>query len=183
MLKYGFFSYNSNEALHLSSAEVEILRSVLAIISQEMNHAIDRHTREIIVNNIEMLLNYCLRFYERQFITREEINHSVVAEFERMLKDYLLNEASEKGIPNVAYFADKCCLSPGYFGQLIKIETGRTAQDFISEHIVLRSKELLSDISQSISQVSARVGFEYPQHFVRFFKRHTGMTPSQYRAN
>ena len=183
MLKYGFFSYNSNEALHLSSAEVEIVRSVLSIIRQEMNHAIDKHTREIIVNNIEMLLNYCLRFYERQFITREEINHGVVAEFERMLNDYLLNDASEKGIPNVAYFADKCCLSPGYFGQLIKTETGKTAQDFISEHIVLRSKELLSDMSKSVSHVSASMGFEYPQHFVRFFKRHTGMTPSQYRAN
>lgn len=182
MLKYGFFSYNSNEALHLSAAEVDVIRSIISIISQEMHHSIDRHTRQIIINNLEMLLNYCLRFYERQFITREEINHSVVANFECLLNDYLLTDASDKGLPSVSYFADKCCLSPGYFGQLVKTETGKTAQDFIADHIVLRSKELLSDVSLSVSQVSAYLGFEYPQHFIRFFKRHTGLTPSAYRA-
>lgn len=180
--KYEFFSYNSNEALHLSAAEVEVVRSVLAIIQQEMRHAIDRHSRRLIVNNIEVLLGYCLRFYERQFVTREEINHSTVKRFEQLLNDYLADEAGQKGVPTVAYFADKCCLSPGYFGELVKTETGRTAQDFIADRVLVRAKELLNDLSLTVTQVSLRLGFEYPQHFVRFFKRHTGKTPSQYRA-
>lgn len=180
--KYKFFSYNSNEALHLSAAEVEVVRSVINIIQQEMHHAIDRHSRRLIVSNIEVLLNYCLRFYERQFVTREEINHSTVQRFEQMLNDYITNDAETHGIPSVAYFADKCCLTPGYFGELVKTETGRTAQDFIATHLLNHAKELLNDPDLTITQVSARLGFEYPQHFVRFFKRHTNQTPSQYRA-
>lgn len=179
--KYGFFSYSSNEALHLSAAEVEVMRSVLAIIQQEMQHAIDRHSRQLIVANIEVLLGYCLRFYERQFVMREEINHTVVMRLEEMLHDYLANDAQRHGVPTVAYFADKCCLTPGYFGELVKTETGVTAQSFISDRMLTYSKELLNDLSLTVTQVSARLGFEYPQHFVRFFKRHTGMTPTQYR--
>lgn len=180
--KYGFFSYSSNEALHLSAQEVGIMQSVLDIIRQEMRHTIDRHSRRLIVSNIEVLLNYCLRFYERQFVTREEINHSTVIKFERMLNDYLANYASSRGVPSVAYFADKCSLTPGYFGELVKTETGRTAQDFIADHVLARAKELLNDMTLTVSQVSGKLGFEYPQHFVRFFKRHTNMTPSQYRT-
>ncbi len=180
--KYGFFSYSSNEALHLSAQEVGVIRSVLDIISQEMRHSIDRHSRRLIVSNIEVLLNYCLRFYERQFVTREEINHSTVVKFERMLNDYLAHDAATEGFPTVAYFADKCSLTPGYFGELVKTETGRTAQDFIADHILVCAKELLNDMTLTVSQVGDRLGFEYPQHFVRFFKRHTNLTPSQYRT-
>lgn len=182
MSKYDFFSYNSNEALHLSAGEVEVVRSVLSIIRQEMTHAIDKHSRGLIVANIEVLLGYCLRFYERQFITREEINHSTVQQFEQMLNAYLHNDAEHSGLPSVAYFADKCCLSAGYFGELIKTETGMTAQNFIAAHLLNYSKELLNDMSLSVSQVAEQLGFEYPQHFVRFFKKHTGKTPTQYRA-
>ena len=182
MSKYGFFSYNSNEALHLSAGEVEIVRSVLAIIRQEMHHTIDRQSRRLIVSNIEVLLNYCLRFYERQFITREEINHSTVRRFEDMLNEYIANEAESGGIPTVSMFADKCCLSPGYFGELVKAETGITAQTFIAERLLAHAKELLNDLSLTVSQISERLGFEYPQHFVRFFKRLTGKTPTQFRA-
>ena len=99
------------------------------MIQQEMHHAIDKHSRELIISNMELLLNYCLRFYDRQFITREEINHTVVQKFERLLKEYLRDNAEHDGLPTVAYFADKCCLSTGYFGELVKIETGRTAKD------------------------------------------------------
>ena len=180
--KYGFFSYNSNEALHLSASEVEVIRSVLCIIQQEMHHAIDRHSRHLIVSNLEVLLNYCLRFYERQFITREEINHSTVQKFEQMLNEYILNEAQQKGLPTVALFAEKCCLTPGYFGELVKTETGQTAKEFIADHLLVHAKELLNDLTLSVSQVSSQLGFEYPQHFVRFFKRHTNQTPSQYRV-
>lgn len=181
MNRYEFFDYTSTEALHLSAQEVEIFRGVLALIDKELHHAIDKHTRELIVSNIELLLNYCLRFYDRQFITREEINHSVVKKFESFLHDYMEHEASVKGVPSVAYFANKCSFSPGYFGELVKTETGRTAQDFIADYMIRCAKGRLDDETLSISSVAASLGFEYPQHFVRFFKRKTGMTPKEYR--
>lgn len=179
--RYEFFSYNSTEALHLSQQEIEVFRSVLNMIEQELHHAIDKHSRELMVSNIELLLNYCLRFYDRQFVTREEINHSVVQKFESLLHDYMEHEAAKEEVPTVAYFADKCCFSPGYFGELVKTETGRTAQDFISDYMVQFAKRQLDNPSLSISQVSETLGFEYPQHFVRFFKRKTGTTPKEYR--
>lgn len=180
--RYEFFSYTSNEALHLSSGEVEIFRGVLAMIQQELRRAIDKHSRDLIVSNIELLLNYCLRFYDRQFVTREEINHSVVQKFEVLLKEYIATKATREGLPTVAYFADKCCLSNGYFGNLVRVETGQTAKDFIAGHLLAAAKQWLDDPSWSVSQVSQRLGFEYPQHFVRFFKARTGKTPTQYRS-
>ena len=179
--RYEFFGYSSTEALHLSAQEVEVFRGVLAMIEQELHRAIDKHTRELIVSNIELLLNYCLRFYDRQFITREEINHSVVKKFIEMLDDYISTKALYDGLPTVAYFADKCCLSNGYFGNLVRVETGRTAKDIISDHLLAHAKQLLNDEALTVTMISNRLGFEYPQHFVRFFKSHTGKTPSAYR--
>lgn len=179
--RYEFFGYSSTEALHLSAQEVEVFRGVLAMIEQELHRAIDKHTRELIVSNIELLLNYCLRFYDRQFITREEINHSVVKKFIELLDDYIATKALHDGLPTVAYFADKCCLSNGYFGNLVRVETGRTAKDIISDHVLAYAKQLLNDEALTITIISSRLGFEYPQHFVRFFKSHTGKTPSAYR--
>lgn len=181
MNRYEFFSYSSTEALHLSAQEVEVFRGVLAMIEQELHRAIDKHTRELIVSNIELLLNYCLRFYDRQFITREEINHSVVKKFLDMLDDYIAAKAQSEGLPTVAYFADKCCLSSGYFGNLVRVETGRTAKDIIADHLLAHAQQLLNDEALTITLISQRLGFEYPQHFVRFFKSHTGRTPSAYR--
>lgn len=182
MSRYEFFDYTSTEALHLSTQEVEIFQGVLAMIEQELHRAIDKHTRELIVSNIELLFNYCLRFYDRQFITREEINNSVVKKFIRLLDDYIVNQAASEGLPSVAYFADKCCFSTGYFGTLVKIETGRSAKDIIADHLLSHATQMLNDASLTISTVSERLGFEYPQHFVRFFKAHTGKTPAQWRA-
>ncbi len=179
--RYEFFDYTSNEALHLSVAEIEIFRGVLSMIQQELNRSIDKHSKELIVNNIELLLNYCLRFYDRQFITREEINHSVVKKFTALLDQYIANQAQQEGFPSVAYFADKCCYSPKYFGELVKTETGRTAKDFISDRMLIAAKQLLNDESLSIKAISQQLGFEYPQHFIRFFKAKTGQTPSDYR--
>lgn len=179
--RYEFFDYTSNEALHLSVAEIEIFRGVLSMIQQELNRSIDKHSKELIVNNIELLLNYCLRFYDRQFITREEINHSVVKKFTAILDQYIANQAQQEGFPSVAYFADKCCYSPKYFGELVKTETGRTAKDFISDRMLIAAKQLLNDESLSIKAISQQLGFEYPQHFIRFFKAKTGQTPSDYR--
>ena len=197
MSRYEFFDYTSNEALHLSAQEVEIFKGVLNMIEQELHHAIDKHTRELVVSHIELLLNYCLRFYDRQFITREEINHSVVKKFLSLLDDYIASppalpqrEGAASRLPTVAYFADKCCLSTGYFGTLVKTETGRTAKEIINDRILAKAKELLSISSPrggregvlSVTQISQRLGFEYPQHFVRFFKALTGKTPTQWRA-
>ena len=179
--RYEFFGYSSTEALHLSAQEVEVFRGVLAMIEQELHRAIDKHTRELVVSNIELLLNYCLRFYDRQFITREEINHTVVKKFIKLLDDYISTKALRDGLPTVAYFADKCCLSNGYFGNLVRVETGRTAKDIISDHVLAYAKQLLNDEALTITMISNRLGFEYPQHFVRFFKSHTGKTPSAFR--
>ena len=181
MSRYEFFDYSSTEALHLSVQEVEVFRGVLAMIEQELHHAIDKHTRELIISNIELLLNYCLRFYDRQFITREEINHSVVKRFMELLDDYISSKALREGLPTVAYFADKCCLSSGYFGNLVRVETGRTAKDIIADRLLAHAKQLLNDDTLTITMISERMGFDYPQHFVRFFKSHTGKTPSAYR--
>ncbi len=179
--RYEFFGYSSTEALHLSAQEVEVFRGVLTMIEQELHRAIDKHTRELIVSNIELLLNYCLRFYDRQFITREEINHSVVKKFIELLDDYITTKALRDGLPTVAYFADKCCLSSGYFGNLVRVETGSTAKDIISDHLLAHAKQLLNDEALTVTMISQHLGFEYPQHFVRFFKSHTGKTPSAYR--
>lgn len=180
--RYEFFDYTSNEALHLSSQEIEIFRGVLALIQQELQHPIDKHTRELIVSNIELLLNYLLRFYDRQFITREEINHSVVKKFISLLDEYITTKADTEGLPTVSYFADECNLSTGYFGTLVKTETGRTAKDIINDRLLVRAKELLESDQNTITMVSQQLGFEYPQHFVRFFKGLTGKTPNQWRA-
>ena len=182
MSRYEFFGYTSTEALHLSAQEVEVFRGALTMIEQELHRAIDKHTRELIVSNIELLLNYCLRFYDRQFITREEINHGVVIKFLTLLDEYMNDKAKYEGLPTVAYFADKCCLSNGYFGTLVKTETGRTAKDLINDHVLAKAKELLQSETITITEVSQRIGFEYPQHFVRFFKSLTGKTPSQWRV-
>ena len=181
--RYEFFDYTSNEALHLSCGEIEIFRGVLDMIAQELHRSIDKHSRELIVSNIELLLNYCLRFYDRQFVTREEINHTVVKKFVKLLDEYIAQQAEKDGLPTVAYFADKCCYSSKYFGELVKPETGRTAKDFINDRVLRRAKQLLDDDAFSITQVSQQLGFEYPQHFVRFFKARTGQAPSEYRRS
>ncbi len=135
------------------------LHHVLNMIEQELHHAIDKHTRELVVSHIELLLNYSLRFYDRQFITREEINHSVVKKFLSLLDEYISDKAEHKGVPTVAYFADKCCLSTGYFGTLVKTETGRTAKDLINDRILAKAKEYLQSDVLSVSQISQRLGF------------------------
>lgn len=182
MSSYGYFSYSNNEALHLSKDEVDLLGAVLALIEREMKHSIDRHTRSIIVSHIEVFLDYCLRFYERQFFSREIINSSVVEKFNALLDNYIANDIESCGLPTVAYFADKLSLTPGYFGELVKTSTGTTAKDIIAERLVHAARELLNDLSLSVTQVGDRLGFEYPQHFVRFFKRRTGHTPREYRT-
>ncbi len=183
MGQYSFFSYASNEALHLSAEEREILQDYMAKIQRELQHPIDRFSKALIISNIEVMLNYCLRFYERQFVTREELNNDAIVRFESLLDDYLQSGmAVSEGIPTVKYFADKICLSPNYFGDLVKSETGKTAQEYIQLKMIIHAKNALLDPANSTKQVAELLGFQYPQHFIRFFKKQTGQTPREYRV-
>lgn len=180
---YNFFSYSVNEALHLSERERGVVMDCLAKIESELEHGIDRHSKQLIAMNIELLLNYCLRFYERQFTTREVINKDVLQRFEQHLNDYWDSNVSlENGLPSVGYFADKSHLSPNYFGDLIKKETGRSAQEYIQFKVVERAKDRIASTTLTMSQIAYELGFQYPQHFGRLFKKHTGMTPNEYRT-
>ena len=182
--KYGFFSYSSNESLHLSEREKEVIMDCLKNISTELNHAIDKHSKSLIAMNIELLLNYCLRFYERQFITREESNRDVLQLFEKYVDEYFDNKNQvENGLPSVKYFADKVYLTPNYFGDLIKKETGKSAQEYIQLKVIERAKDRLMNSNLTISEIAYELGFQYPQHFSRVFKQHTGATPNQYRVS
>lgn len=182
MKQYSFFSYASNEALHLSTEERIILQDYMEKIVRELQHPIDRFSKSLIVSNIEVLLNYCMRFYERQFITREDMNHDALSRFESLLDDYWdSGMAKLYGLPTVKYFAEKICLSPNYFGDLVKSETGKTAHEFIQLKIVEMAKNAILTPELNIKQVSDILGFQQTQHFLRFFKRETGCTPKEYR--
>lgn len=181
--EYTFFSYEVNEALHLSERERATFIDCLQKIQEELLHPIDRLSRRLIANNIELLLNYCLRFYERQFITRQDTNRDILTRFEALLDNYFSNDNTrQKGLPTVKYCAGELCLSPNYFGDLIKKETGKTALECIQDKIISIAKEQLFIPSHSVSQIAYGLGFQYPQHFTRVFKKSTGMTPNEYRG-
>ncbi len=182
MSQYSFFSYASNEALHLSEEERIILQDYMAKIQRELQHPIDRFSKSLIISNIEVMLNYCMRFYERQFVTREELNNDVLARFESLIDNYLQSgKGVTEGIPTVKYFAEKICLSSNYFGDLVKSETGKTAQEYVQLKMINHAKNVLLDPEISTKQVAELLGFQYPQHFIRFFKKQTGQTPKEYR--
>ena len=176
--KYTFFSYEVNEALHLSEEERSIVMDCLKIIRMELEHGVDKHSKTLLVNHIELLLNYCMRFYERQFITRGKTNRDVLTRFENLLDEYFESTLAEQdGLPTVKYFADKLCLSSNYFGDMFKKETGKSPQEYIQ-----LAKERISGTADTVSQIAYSLGFQYPQHFCRLFKKRVGYTPSEYRA-
>lgn len=179
---YAFFSYAVNEALHLSEQERGIVMDCLEKISLELEHAIDKHSKALIAMNIELLLNYCMRFYERQFISRSDANKDTISRFEQLLDDYFQsNLPAQDGLPSVKYFADKICLSPNYFGDMVKKETGKTPQERIQEKVIELAKEHIADTDKTVSEIAYTLGFQYPQHLCRLFKRRTGCTPNEYR--
>lgn len=183
MKEYSFFSYEVNEALHLSEKERAIFIDCLEKIQHELQYSIDRLSKRLIATNIELLLDYCLRFYERQFVTRSSVNHDILTRFERLLDDYFTGEqAGSNGLPSVKQCANELCLSPNYFGDLIKKETGKTAQEYIQFRLIDIAKERILDPSKSLSQVAYELGFQYPQHFTRLFKKVVGQTPNEYRT-
>ncbi len=180
--QYSFFDYSSREALHLSDDEKKIFTDCLNKIEMELGRPIDQHSKPLICRNIELLLDYCMRFYDRQFITRREANHDVLTRFENELNTYFRgNRAEREGLPSVKYFAERCFLSPNYFGDLVKKETGRSPQEFIQGKIIDLAKDFLAGTDKSVTEIAYSLGFQYPQHFNRYFKRGVGMTPMEYR--
>jgi len=179
---YSFFSYQFNEALHISERERKIVLDCFSKIEYELERSIDKHSRKLIVSNIELFLDYCTRFYERQFIIREKVNKGILERFENLLNEYFESDKPQNiGLPSVAYCAGELHLSASYFGDLIKKETGKTAQDYIQSKLIDVAKERIFDQSKSVSQVAYELGFKYPQHFIRLFKQRVGQSPNEYR--
>ena len=181
--QYSFFSYSSTEALHLSEDEKEIFLDCLKKIKMEIQRPIDKHSKGLIARNIELLLDYCMRFYERQFTTREASNKDIISRFERLLDEYFDSEAPQEiGLPSVRYFAEKVFLSPNYFGDMISKQTGQTVTEHIQGKLIEKAKEELLSSSKSMSEIAYSLGFQYPQHMSRMFKRIVGCTPNEFRT-
>lgn len=182
--EYSFFSYETNEALHLSDKEKQILNEIVIKIGDELSENIDQHSRTLIVSNLELLLNYCTRYYDRQFITRKVANSDTLTKVENILAEYFQSpDLSDKGLPTVKYIADKVHLSANYLSDLLKKETGMNAQDKIHYYVIEEAKNLLLSSEKSVSELAFSLGFEYPQYFSRLFKSKTGMTPIEFRNN
>lgn len=179
---YSFFSYDVNEALHLSEKERQIVLDCFHKIQYELEQSIDQHSKKLIASNIELFLNYCIRFYDRQFITRDHAHKGILEKFEDLLNNYFSTGKSQTlGLPTVAYCAEALHLSPNYFGDLIKKETGRSALEYIQAKVIDVAKETIFNLEKSISEVAYELGFKYPQHFTRLFKQKVGLSPNEYR--
>lgn len=179
---YHFFSYAVNEALHLSEQERKIILDCFSKIEYELQHSVDKHSKKLIASNIELFLNYCERFYDRQFITREYANKGILEKFEALLNTYFSSEKpAEIGLPSVAYCAGELRLSANYFGDLIKKETGRSAQEYIQNKIINVAKNKIFEGDKTINEIAFELGFKYPQHFSRLFKNRVGYTPNEYK--
>jgi len=177
-----FFSYHSNEALHLSERERQIVMDCLAKIEFELQQGVDKHSKKLISTNIELFLDYCQRFYDRQFITRENANKGILVRFEEVLNDYFQSEKPHTiGLPSVAYCAAELNLSANYFGDLIKKETGTSAKDYILNKLIDTAKTKVLERDKTVNQIAYELGFKYPQHFMRLFKDKVGYTPSEYK--
>lgn len=182
MKKYTFFAYDVNEALHLSERERHIVLDCFEKIAEELERPIDNHSQTLISVYIELLLDYCTRFYERQFITRKKVNTDLLTRFEKLLFGYFNSgQPRLSGLPTVKYFASELCLSPNYFGDLIKKECGKSAQEYIQDTVISIAKDRLLDTSKSIGQVAEELGFQYLPYFSRLFKKKVGKTPGEYR--
>lgn len=177
---YSFFDYRVNEALHMSDREHDILVSLMRRMREELDNERDAQQDAILVGYIGLVLNFCQRFYNRQFQSRETENSDILVRFNRLLADYYEQQLQLKlGLPTVQYCADRLCLSPNYFGDVVKRTTGDTASNHIRRFVIRLAKNGLS-AGESVAQVADRLGFEYPQHFSRMFRRQEGITPSEY---
>lgn len=179
---YKFFDYETNEALHLSDTERKMILDSFAKIEFELKQTIDKHSKKLIAANIELFLDYCQRFYDRQFITRDNVNRGILEKFEALLNDYFISENPQTiGTPSVAYFAKMLNLSTNYFGDLIKKETGQTAKDYLQNKTIEYAKKRLFETDKTVNEIAFELGFKYPQHFTRLFKQQVGQSPTAYR--
>ncbi len=179
---YTFFHYETNEALHLSERESNVIVDLFNKINFELHQNIDKYSKTIIVDTLQLILNYSERFYDRQFITRTNVSTDIVQKFEQILNAYLISKKTQYfGLPSVTFCANELNLSANYFGDLIKKELGTTAQEYIQSKIIEVAKTKIFDSEKSISQVAYELGFKYPQHFNRLFKQKVGITPNEYR--
>lgn len=179
---YNFFSYKTNEALHISDDERQLVLDLFAKIELELKQPVDKHSKKLIASNIELFLNYCERFYDRQFITRDNVNRGVLTKFEDLLNSYFLSEKPQSiGVPSVAYCADALHLSANYFGDLIKKETGQTAKEYILNKTIEIAKNKVFEGDKTVNEIAYELGFKYPQHFTRLFKQRVGCTPNEYK--
>ena len=180
--EYTFFSYEVNEALHLSDKEKQTLWDCVDKLENELSENIDLHSQTLITSNIELLLNYCARYYDRQFITRKKVNTNLLMKFETILNSYFnSNDQQYKKLPSVKYFAELLFLSPNYLSDLLKKETGKTAQEYLHYYLIEEAKNNLLNTNDPINEIAFNLGFEYPQYFSKLFKSKTGMTPIAYR--
>jgi AraC-like DNA-binding protein len=182
--EYSFFSYSIREALHISSQEREIVEGFFKKIGHEIQRPLDRHSKKLIVNNIALFLDYCMRFYDRQFISREEVYKGVIEKLNQLLNSYYSSgRLPREGLPTVAWCAQELCFSYKYFSDLVKKQTGKTAQEYIQLWILELAKEQLLTTEKNISEIAYELGFEYPQHFTRLFKQRLGYTPKHFRIH
>lgn len=181
--QYKFFNYQSNEALHLSDDERKMIMDCFAKIEFELKQPIDKHSKKLIASNIELFLDYCQRFYDRQFITRENVNRGILERFEDLMNTYFSSEKPQTiGLPSVAYFADELHLSANYFGDLIKKETGQSAKDYILNCTIDEAKNRIYKNDKTVNEIAYGLGFKYPQHFTRLFKQKVGVSPVEFRG-
>lgn len=181
---FDFFQYAVNEALFLSDKEEKVIVDILQNIEKEYQSNIDKFSQDLIVAQIEMLLIYSERFYERQFITRKKSGHELLERFEKILQQYFASDQPlEKGIPTVKYIADEMHISPNYLGTLLRMHTEQNAQQHIQNKLIDFAKEQLSTTSLSISEIAYTIGFEHPQSFSKLFKKKTNLTPAAFRKS
>lgn len=181
IVEYGFFSYETNEALHLSEKEKGTLNEIVRNISEECQAPIDDFSQDVLVTTIELLINYTKRFYGRQFITRKSEHTDIVSQFQGLLKRYF-DAALVEGLPQVRYFAAQLHLSDSYLSDVLKKETGKNAQETIHYFVIDKAKTLLLNTDKTIAEIAFELGFEYPQYFSRLFKGKAGVTPKAYRS-
>lgn len=182
--QYGYFSYASNEALHLSEPEREIILSVFQIMEQELNSRVDEFSQEVVIAQLELLLSYVNRFYKRQFITRKTVNNDILQKTESILDDYLNHqETLRQGVPTVQYLSDRLNISPGYLSDLLRSLIGQNAQQYISHKLIERAKEKLTGTGMTVAEIAYELGFEHPQSFSKMFRLRTGLSPLEFRSS
>ncbi|MGK6344423.1 helix-turn-helix domain-containing protein [Chryseobacterium sp. DT-3] len=182
--EYGYFSYTANEALHLSEKEEKTIFDIIANVEQEIDINMDSFTQDLLVSNLDLLLKYCDRYYNRQFLTRKKVNSDLLSKLELLLDDYFKNDKlTINGIPSVHSIADQLHLSANYLSDMLRVQTGQTTQQHIQNRLIEKAKELLSTTSMSVSEIAYQLGFEHPQSFHRLFKSRTSLSPLEFRSS